>query len=238
MEDLTLDKLQTFGPLWSKGDRASVPKYPRKKRSRKYLVYREDWNPRPGDPEKSRRGQERGVPGKPAPKSDESTNKKNQFSFEKFRSDVEGYESLGRPEEDQREGGDAGNREIPAVVNMFDPFSNNWEIIQEYLQRQKKAKTSSKAAKEELETIQEKLSSVNSSKSRAGNPSRAGEQCRAVADEPGKGDRALEADLGAQPAADFEGSSEANSRTSNCGSWWWASEKPGRPRSSRPSFDM
>jgi archaellum component FlaC len=57
------------------------------------------------------------------------------------------------------------NKEIPAVINMLDPFSNNWEVIQEYLKHQKKVKKTTQTAKEELETIQEKISSINSSKS-------------------------------------------------------------------------
>jgi hypothetical protein len=44
MEDLTLEKLQNLAPIWRKSEMNVKKKFPKKRRDKKYLVYREDWN--------------------------------------------------------------------------------------------------------------------------------------------------------------------------------------------------
>jgi hypothetical protein len=176
MEDLTLDKLKTLEPIWKRG-KLKAKKYPKKKKDKKYLVYREDrtkeMNQYSKAYEKSKdkkcNSLEEQKPNKikPSNKSDKANNKQAQFSFEKFKSDIDKNDNQFDSKMDVltsiRES--AGKKkEVPIFMNMYDPFRANLEIIQKYLKNQ--TRKQKQPEKEELETIQEKKSSFNSSKSK------------------------------------------------------------------------
>lgn len=253
MEDLTLEKLKSLVPIWSSKEKKPRRK-PRRKKKQKYLVYHEDRAALPEEPRRLSRGVRLGprleaerAPGniRPSNKSDELNDKKKKLSFEKFKSDVDkhdrAFESGSEFLESLR--GRGRRKEVPMFMNMYDPFRNNLGIIQDYLRHQRDAPES---GGERLETIQEKHSSVASSKSgltsvcvaeteyqhqhlqqHRGAPAAGGLSARR---------KAVRGRAGApRPGAlALVGQGEVT-RTRSCASWWWASGRRGRLRSSKPS---
>lgn len=172
MEDLTLDKLKMFMPVMKSKEKARANLRPKRKKNKRYLVYREDLNMDRPMPQQKREQMRPGPAGgaeaqriKPSNKSDKLNDKKKQLSFEKFKSDVDKHDRKFESGSDFLASVRESNlrkKEVPMFINMYDPFRNNIGIIKEYLKVQRESAQSPEGG---LETIQERESSLSSSKS-------------------------------------------------------------------------